>query len=781
MKAVILAETMGGGLRPRPCAAPLPMLPLLGRPVLEHSLGLLRGHGITRACVVLGRGEEKLREAFGDGQALGVELTYVVREGAGGSAGAVKACGAYLEGEDFLVLPGDVVCDFDLTAAIELHRERQAQATLLLCPLSAAPGHVRVVMGRDGRVERFAQPPCRDQVLTSMADTGLYLFSHRVLEKIPGGECMDLGRDLLPRLLGDGVPVYGCPGGGYWQGLHDWEDHLNCAADALSGKVCLDPGLPQRGPGVWSAAPLPQDVTVVPPCWIGEGVELGRGSLIGPHVVLERGSAVGPRSLVQRSVLFPGARAAERTTLYGAVLCENARADCQAVLNEGVVLGEHAIAEEGAILMEGVRLWSGQTAPAGSRLIHSVTPHGPTGVVRFGDGGVIRGTLGEELGPELLMSIGSALGAWGRVALGYNGGMGARMLAQAAASGVTAAGGTALSHDLECPAQGAWLAQSYGLNVSLFIQQEGERVFLHFFDRDGLSLGRARERRLEHVLRQGPSLRVGAGRVGETEHLQVKRSDWEADVVRRARLRGPFLRALTVAVPGERPEERGLRNCLSLLGCRVTDHWERGIPAFGAEHGGFYLTAQDERGALLEPEQLLPLLCLIEMENGGGKVAVPDGASAAADLVAAGFGGTCLRLGRDGQRARELYAGLPWLWDAASAAVRILSRMALTGEKLEGLMAKTPRFAARKREVPLTADRGRVMWELAREHRRALEGDGLRLRAGNGWVYLTPLARRQALRVVAESPDMELAAELCDLYVGRVLRADRRAGCREEN
>ena len=259
-----------------------------------------------------------------------------------------------------------------------------------------------------------------------------------------------------------------------------------------------------------------------------------------------------------------------------------------------------------------------------------------------------------------------------------------------------------------------------------------------------------------------------------------KQEEWAKEVVRQAKLPGRPMRTVSAAVPGDRLEEQKLKLCLAALGCNVTDCWREGIPAFGAECGVFCLTAQDERGALLEPEQLLPLLCLIEMENGGGKVAVPAGASAAADLVAAGFGGTCLRLGRDEPEARALYASLPWMWDAAFAAVRILSRMALSGETLEGLMMKTPRFAVRKREVLLNSECSGVMRALAREHRRELEGEGLRLRTGDGWVFLSSHERRRAVQIMAESPDMELAAELCDLYVGRVLRADQRAASEEK-
>lgn len=214
---------------------------------------------------------------------------------------------------------------------------------------------------------------------------------------------------------------------------------------------------------------------MIPPCWLGPGAAVEPGALIGPHTVLEQNSWVGRRSLVQRSVLLPGARAEERTTLYGAILCKGAAARPEAVLNEGTVLGERALAEEKAVLLEGVRLWPARVAPAGTRLSRSITSSGRREPLLFGDGGVIRGVLGEDLGPEALMTIGGVLGCEGKVGLGYWGGNGARMLAQAAASGIAAAGGTPLAHDLECAAQAAWLAEHHQIPVSLFLEQEGDR------------------------------------------------------------------------------------------------------------------------------------------------------------------------------------------------------------------------------------------------------------------------------------------------------------------
>ena len=773
MKAVIMAGGEGARLRPVSLGRPKPVTPLLGRPVMEHIINLLKRHGVTDICVTLCYQPQAVMDCFGDGARLGVRLTYFIEEEPLGTAGSVKNCLSRIGSEDFLVISGDCVCDLDLSRAVQFHRERKAAATLVLYHHPNPLEYGLVLTGGEGRVERFVEKPGWGQVFTDQINTGIYVLSPAGLERAPQGEIFDFGKDLFPALLREGAPLYGLPLEGYWRDMGDCRAYLDCVCDALSGKVTLDMGLPRREAGVWSASPLPKGLNLVPPCWIGEGVELGQGCLIGPHTVLERGSLVGERAMVQRSVLLENASAGPRSTLYGAILCPSSSARKGAVLNEGAVLGENALAEEGAILLERVKLWPGQTAPAGCRLSRSVTSGSQKAVLRFGDGGVICGTLGEDLGPEALLTLGSILGAAGTVGLGCSLTPGAGMLARAAAAGVAAAGADALIHSLDSPVQGAGAAVHYGLSQSLFVEESGGRIYLHLFDQNGLPLGRSQERKLEHALLQGEVRRARSGQVGRVRRSALSQEEWARQVVEGARLRRPALRRLTAAVGTASPEDRALRAALSALGCRLEETWRPGIPAFHAGRGGFSLTAQDERGAVIDAGQLLALITLIEMENGSARAAVPAGASAAAELVAAGYGGTVLRLDRDGEQAAELYAAQPWMRQAPAAAVRICSRMAVSNQKLEALAAKTPRFSSWRREVPLTADRGRVMQALSREQSRQPTGEGLRLRTGSGWVYLTPLARRSALRIVAEGPDLELAAELCDFYAGRAAEVDR--------
>ena len=780
MKAVILAGGAGVRLRPMSLGMPKPMLPLLGRPVMEHTIALLRRHGFTQLYVTVSRRDREIRDFFGDGGQLGVELHYVEEKEPLGTAGSVRNCLDLLGEEDFLVIGGGCLCDLDLGRAAEAHRQAAPAATLVLCRRPDPPEYGLVVADEEGRVRDLVDKPDWSQVGTSLVSTGICILSPRALEALPEGECPDLNRDLFPELLRRGEKLHSVPLEGFWRDLRDCSAYLECVCDALSGRLKVEPHLPQRAPGVWSAKPIPRSVTVVPPCFIGEDVELGEGCLLGPHTVLERGARVGERAMVQRSVLLPRAAAGPRSTLYGAILCRDASVRRGAVLNEGAVLGENALAEEESVLLEGVCLWPGQSASAGCRLMKSVTSGSQKGALRFGEDGVIQGVLGEDLGPESLVALGSALGAAGRVGLGCSDRPGARMLARAAAAGVAAAGGQPLTHGLECPVQGAWLARAKELPVSLFVEEEdGGQVYLHLFDELGLPLERERQRRLEHTLARGDFFRARGDQVGRLERLEITPEQVGEAVAGEASLGHAPLRRVCAAVGMDTPENRAVREALLALGCHLEDRWRPGIPAFFAGHGGFRLTARDERGALLDSGQLLTLAVLIEMENGLGRAAVPQQATAAVELVAAGYSGTILRLGRDGEKARRLHGEQPWLWSAPSAAARICARMGTAGQSLETLISKTPRFSAWKREVPLSANRGAVMEALARERGCTPQGDGLRLRSGQGWVYLAPLARRSALRVVAEGPDLELAAELCDFYAHQAARLDRQMARRD--
>lgn len=179
-----MAGGEGTRLRPLSLGMPKPMVPLLGRPVMEHIIGLLKRHGIDEIAVTLCYMPEAVQSYFGDGQKWGVRLHYFIEEAPLGTAGSVRACAPFLEGEDFLVISGDSVCDLDLTAAMEFHQAKRAQATLVLFRHPAPLEYGLVLTDEEQRVVRFVEKPSWGQVVTDLVNT-------RHLSALPPGAGAD--------------------------------------------------------------------------------------------------------------------------------------------------------------------------------------------------------------------------------------------------------------------------------------------------------------------------------------------------------------------------------------------------------------------------------------------------------------------------------------------------------------------------------------------------------------------------------------------------------------
>jgi mannose-1-phosphate guanylyltransferase/phosphomannomutase len=90
VKAVVMAGGEGTRLRPLTSNQPKPMVPIVGKPCMEHILDLLREHGLDDVIVTLAFMPQAIRGYFGDGEAYGLSVRYSVEESPAGTAGSVK-------------------------------------------------------------------------------------------------------------------------------------------------------------------------------------------------------------------------------------------------------------------------------------------------------------------------------------------------------------------------------------------------------------------------------------------------------------------------------------------------------------------------------------------------------------------------------------------------------------------------------------------------------------------------------------------------------------------
>jgi mannose-1-phosphate guanylyltransferase len=212
MNAMILAAGKGTRLYPMTETLAKPMVPVGGRPVLEHTIRWLRDHGVRRLAVNLHHRPESVRGHFGDGSRFGVEIRYSEEPELLGTAGGVKRIESFFE-DPFLVVYGDVLTDLDLGALVAFHQSAgtDAHATLAVDRRpDAAQGGV-VELDADRRIRRFVEKPRAGEIQSPWVNSGVMVLARALVARIPAGRFSDFGREVLPAWLAEGVPLYGWP------------------------------------------------------------------------------------------------------------------------------------------------------------------------------------------------------------------------------------------------------------------------------------------------------------------------------------------------------------------------------------------------------------------------------------------------------------------------------------------------------------------------------------------------------------------------------------------
>lgn len=241
MKAVIMAGGEGKRLKAVTGDMPKPMVPMLGRPMMEHIILLLKENGFEDICAAVKYRAEDIMKYFGDGSRLGVRLQYRVEQQALGTAGGVKNCAGFYGDEDFLVISGDAACDFDLKELMARHKESGGAVSLALYRHPEPLSYGLAVTDQGGLVKAFVEKPRWNRVVTDLVNTGIYAVSPRAMAFVPEGAPFDFAKDLFPQLMKNGEKLLGLAMDGYWCDVGNPLSYYHCCADALEGRLRLHP------------------------------------------------------------------------------------------------------------------------------------------------------------------------------------------------------------------------------------------------------------------------------------------------------------------------------------------------------------------------------------------------------------------------------------------------------------------------------------------------------------------------------------------------------------
>lgn len=301
LRALVLAAGRGERLRPLTDAVPKPLLPILGRPVIEHTLAALAASGCEAAAINLHHLGDAIEARLG-GAFQGMRITYSREPELLGTLGALGPLRDFAAAADLLlVINGDSLCRWPLARLLRRHRKSGAAATLLLAGRAPTePYGGGVIVRRDGSVRRLRGGTAAEKE-TRRVFAGAHVFSPALLARAASplaGEPADFVADLYEPLLAAGATLMSVTSRRHWHDLGTPERYLGGARNWGLGRW------PRR---FWRSS------------WIAPGTEVQQSARVRRSVV-ERGAAIGAGCRIDRSLILGGARVGAGSSIRGAVI-----------------------------------------------------------------------------------------------------------------------------------------------------------------------------------------------------------------------------------------------------------------------------------------------------------------------------------------------------------------------------------------------------------------------------------------------------------------------------
>jgi mannose-1-phosphate guanylyltransferase len=331
LKGMILAAGQGTRVRPLTRDLPKPMIPILGKPVMEYLIEHLARHGVGEIMINVAHLHRKIEQYFGNGQRLGVQIGYsyegVYEQGEImpkplGSAGGMRCIqdfGGFFD-KTTIVMCGDALIDLDIGSALYEHKQKKAMVSVITMkvPTKEVSNYGIVEMDKDGRVVSFQEKPQINAARSNYASTGIYFFEPEAIDLIPPHETFDIGSQLFPLLVEKGLPFYAQNRFYNWIDIGRVSDYWEVLQRVLRGEISFMemPGKEVK-PGIWVGLNTRIDwdhVKIEGPVYIDSGTQIDAGAeIIGPCWI-SHGSHIHKNAKVIRSVLFEYTRISEGMT-----------------------------------------------------------------------------------------------------------------------------------------------------------------------------------------------------------------------------------------------------------------------------------------------------------------------------------------------------------------------------------------------------------------------------------------------------------------------------------
>ncbi|MEW5796917.1 MAG: sugar phosphate nucleotidyltransferase [Candidatus Zixiibacteriota bacterium] len=823
MKAIVMAGGFGTRLRPLTINTPKPMVPIGNIPMMEHVVGLLARHGLADVTSLLYFQPESIRGHFGDGAAVGVRMSYEKPADDLGTAGAVR----YAVGdtrEPVLVISGDLVTNFDLAEAIAWHRQKEADATVLLTRVENPIAYGIVITDDDGRIVRFLEKPTWGEAFSDTINTGIYILEPQAVELIPKDENFDFSQNLFPLMLKKGMKLCGKIMAGYWKDVGNVDEYFRAHFDLFGGDLKLDLKAERQ---ILDQAVIHRGRNV----HLGQGTRFSGTILLGDDVHVGDGSALHNCALGQRVRIGAGCSLKDTvvwadTTIGGQCRFSRALVCARVQIGDNVELADHAIISDDCVVGDDAtvrancKIWPGKRVDE-SAIVSSSLVWGDAWNRELFTDSKITGLALTEITPEMAVKVGAAFGATlgpgAAVVTSREVSDVAQLLRRSMMAGLLASGVNV--YDLETlPVPVVRYALRKGEYAAGIYARHNPVDYRYldfiFFHGSALDMPPSQLKKVERNYFGEDFQRASINDIGHLDYPQGILRDYQADFMSEVDaeiIKEAGFKIVVDYAHGSSSEV--FPDLFSRLGISTTELNSHPNPkkssvppeesaraivqlsaivrslnadvGFRINPAAEKLTVVDENGRPLDDQILLMIVTELYLQTHHPKrIAVPVAATMGIEEIAERYGVEVVRVTNDHQAMMKIHnsGGADFVGgtrggfifsrfhsgaDAMFALIHILEMLAQTRGRLSHLRTNYEHLVRQTVTVPCPWSRkGMVMRRLITEsaNKRRQLIDGVRILEDDGWVLIAPDRFNAAFSIFAESTSRKTTESLIRNY-----------------
>ncbi len=825
MKAVVMAGGFGTRIQPLTNALPKPMLPAVGRPMMEHIMLQLKAVGIREFVVLLYFKPEVVKEYFGDGSRLGVSIDYVLPDDDYGTAGAVKKAEPLLKDEPFIIVSGDLITDFNFEKIIAFHEERKSKLTITLTSVADPLQFGVVITDKRGEIQRFLEKPGWGEVFSDTINTGIYVCEPEMLSYIPENSNFDFSKDLFPRMMGDGVTLWGYNAKGYWRDVGNPQSYREAINDILNLKtgVTLPGKRVKVGEGVAYVEPgvdLPKDLSIEGTAVIGRDVKLSKGIHLKNSVIGE-GSTIERKVTLQECTLWERVRVGEQCELNNTLLCNDNILGKKCMVRQGAIVAEACELGKGVLIEKDITIWP-KKAIEDAAVVSSNVIWGDKYKKSLFEGGQVKGRTNIELSCEMATKLAAAfasnlpVGAKVYVSRDYH--KASRMLKRAFMSGLMSAGVDILNpHFVPSAVLRHSLSRRPDVLAGVHFRQSescAQQTEILFYDEYGLAVNSSVEKSCERIFFRENFRRVGGEDLGSiyeahtlgTEYIAgfMEQIDVEKLGATQPKVAVDLLYGNTTMVFPTLLNNLGVENVI--LNAYFDDKKLSKLPAHLEKarvnisqivrtlhmNAGFLIYPHGQRleiitetGRRLEGhEALMVVLQLLDATSREKRrVYLPVSAPDVCDSQLKNL--TITRGKMHNLSAKEIeaydlvatldnqfaFTGFGLNFDAMFAAVKIVEMLSSSGQKLDDLLSSSGRYHFAHQQIPCDLSMKGTMMRRFSEEAMGKEvsfADGVKIMHSGGFVVMVPDQYDDLIHLYIQAADEESGSAMLIEYATKI-------------